>query len=211
MSKNKFFNTYNLVFIAIMTALSLVLSEFPKIPIFFLKVDFSDVPIIFSAVHIHPLAGVFIALVKNLVGLASTSTMFVGELSNFILSCAYCLVASLLFYYSKRTKLKIAISSVIAALAATIVALATNYFIMIPLYIKLYGLSVLQGYSKAGFIFSIILPFNLIKFGLETAVFLGLYFGLYKVLHKLKPECRKQNEKDQTHIDIDIDINIKEV
>ena len=205
MSKNKFFNTYNLVFIAIMTALSLVLSEFPKIPVFFLKVDFSDVPIIFSAVHIHPLAGVFIALVKNLVGLASSSTMFVGELSNFILSCAYCLVASLLFY-AKRTKTKIIISSVIAVFAATAVALATNYFVMIPLYIKLYGLGALQGYSKAGFIFSIILPFNLIKFGLETAVFLGLYFGLYKVLHKLRPECRKQNDTNQMHIDIDTKI-----
>lgn len=201
MSKNKFFNTYNLVFIAIMTALSLVLSEFPKIPLFFLKVDFSDVPIIFSAIYIHPLSGVLIALVKNLVGLASTSTMFMGELSNFMLSCTYCLVASLLFY-KNRTKTKIIISSIIAVVAVTAMALLTNYFIMIPLYIRLYGLGALQGYSMAGFIFSIILPFNLIKFGLETAAFLALYFGLYKVLNKLRPECRN-NKTNPTHIDFD--------
>ena len=63
--KNKFFNTYNIVIIAIMTALSLILSEFPKIPIFFLDIDFSDVPIIFSAFYIHPLTAVFISLVKK--------------------------------------------------------------------------------------------------------------------------------------------------
>lgn len=201
MSKNKFFNTYNIVFTAIMTALSLVLSEFPKIPVFFLKVDFSDVPIIFSSVYIHPLIGVFIALVKNLVGLASTSTMGVGELSNFILSCVYCLTASLMFYKT-RTKAKLVISSVVSAIAVTITALLTNYFMMIPLYIKLYGLGALRGYSETAFIFSIILPFNLIKFGLETAVFLALYFSLYRILERLKPEYRdeKQINMDSNHI-----------
>jgi ECF transporter S component (folate family) len=202
MVRKKFINTYNLVFIAIMTALSLTLSEFPKIPVFFLKVDFSDVPIIFSAVYIHPLAGVFIALVKNLVGLASSSTMFVGELSNFILSCTYCLVASLMFYKT-RAKTKLVISSVTAIFAVTVMALLTNYFMMIPLYIKLYGLGALQGYSKTAFLFSIILPFNLVKSGLETAVFLALYFGLYKVLDKLKPDYRDNNT---THMNIDINI-----
>lgn len=203
MVRNKFFNTYNLVFIAIMTALSLVLSEFPKIPIFFLKVDFSDVPIIFSAVYVHPLAGVFIALVKNLVGLATTSTMFVGELSNFILSCTYCLTASLI-YHKNRNKTKLLISSVLAIIAVTVMALLTNYFMMIPLYINLYGLKALRGYSEVAFLFYIILPFNLVKFSLQTAVFLALYFGLYKVLDKLKPEYR---DKNSTNINIDINIS----
>ena len=159
-------------------------------------------PIIFSAVHIHPLAGVFIALVKNLVGLASSSTMFVGELSNFILSCAYCLVASLLFY-AKRTKTKIIISSVIAVFAATAVALATNYFVMIPLYIKLYGLGALQGYSKAGFIFSIILPFNLIKL-IKTAVFLVLFF-----IKSAQTKARMPKTKRYKINIFDIDTKIK--
>ncbi|HEY8443691.1 MAG TPA: ECF transporter S component [Clostridia bacterium] len=199
MQKNRFFNTYNLVFIAIMTGMSLVLSEFPKIPIFFLKVDFSDVPIIFSAVYIHPTAGVFIALVKNLVGLASSSTMFVGELSNFILSTTYCLVASLMFYKT-RTKTKLVISSVTAIIAVTAMALLTNYFMMIPLYIKLYGLGALRGYSITAFLFTIILPFNLAKFSLETAVFLALYLALYKVLYKFKPEFRNGSTNIKTTV-----------
>lgn len=191
--KNKFFNTYNIVIISIMTALSLVLSEFPKIPIFFLDVDFSDVPIIFSAFYIHPLTAVFIALVKNLVGLATSTTMFVGELSNFLLSCLYSLTASFMFMKS-RTKPKIVVSSLIAILAVTIGAMFSNYFLMLPMYINLYGLEALQGLSKSAFILTIILPFNLAKFGLQTGAFLALYLSLYKVLYRLKPAYMRENK-----------------
>lgn len=184
--KISFLNTYNVAIVAVMTALSLVLSEFPKIPIFFLDVEFSDVPIIFSAFYIHPLSAVFIALIKNLVGLASSSTMFVGELSNFVLSCLYSLTASCMFYKT-RTKPKIVISSLIAIVVVTTGAMLSNYFVMLPLYIRLYGLGALQGLSKSAFIFTIILPFNLAKFGLQTGVFLALYLSLFKVLYKFKP------------------------
>ena len=198
--KNRFFNTYNIVVIAIMTALSLVLSEFPKIPIFFLDVDFSDVPIIFSAFYIHPLTAVLIALVKNLVGLTTSTTMFVGELSNFLLSCLYSLTASCMFMKS-RNKPKTVVSSLIAILAVTVGAMFSNYFMMLPLYINLYGLGALQGLSKSAFIFTVILPFNLAKFGLQTGVFLALYFSLYKVLYRLKPAYLKEQnieKKDKT-------------
>ena len=50
-------------------------------------------------------------------------------------------------------KTKIIISSVIAVFAATAMALATNYFVMIPLYIKAIQLGRVTRVFQAGFIF----------------------------------------------------------
>lgn len=191
MSRRKFLNTYNLVVIAIMTAMSLVLSEFPKLSIFpvapFLEVDFSDLPIIFSAFFIHPLAAVFISLIKNVAGLASSTTMFVGEFSNFTLSCVYSLTASVIFM-RKRTRVKVLISCLISILAVTVGAMASNYFVMLPLYMKIYEFHIPEGFNMASFLFAVILPFNLIKFGLCTTAFFTLYLSLEKIFYKFKPE-----------------------
>lgn len=194
MLKRKFLNTYNLVVIAILTAMSLVLSEFPQFAIFpavpFLTVDFSDLPIIFSAFFIHPLAAVIISLVKNIAGLPTSATFFVGELSNFLLSCIYSLTASLIFMKS-RTRTKVIITSLLSVFAVSFAAMLSNYFAIFPLYMKLGGFTLPEGFSLARFMYTYILPFNLIKFGLQTAAFLILYLSLEKVFYRLKPEyCR---------------------
>lgn len=201
MKKRSFFNTYNIVLIGIMTAVSLILSEFPRFPIIpaapYLDVDFADVPIIFTAFYVHPVAGVIISLIKNLVGLFTTSTGGIGELSNFILSSTYAVTGSI-FFFKDRKHYHAIIFSIVAIIVTTIMAMCTNYFLMLPLYLKI------SGPALRKYVITIILPFNLIKFSLQTAAFLTLYFSSYSVMKKFfltdKEKPQPKTFEEQTDI-----------
>ena len=64
----------------------------------FIKLDFSDLPELIGAFAYGPIAGVLIALLKNLIHMAVSQSGFVGELSNFLLGASFSLVAGLLYY-----------------------------------------------------------------------------------------------------------------
>ena len=51
----------------------------------FIKFDFSDLPALLGSFALGPVCGVLICLIKNVLHLAFSNSMFVGELSNFIL------------------------------------------------------------------------------------------------------------------------------
>ena len=67
-------------------AVVLMYLEIP-IPIMpgFIKFDFSDLPALLGVYALGPVAGIIICLIKNVVHLAASQSMLVGELSNFIL------------------------------------------------------------------------------------------------------------------------------
>ena len=66
----------------------------------FVKMDFSELPVLVGTFAMGPLAGVIIELVKNLLNvlLHGTSTAGVGELSNFVIGCAFVLILLSFFY-----------------------------------------------------------------------------------------------------------------
>ena len=90
--------------IAILGALSAVL--FPlEIPIVaFYKLDFSTLPALLGAFSMGPLPGLAILLIKDLSRLAYSSSMYVGELADFIMSAAFILPASLIYRKHKTRK-----------------------------------------------------------------------------------------------------------
>ena len=51
----------------------------------FIKFDFSDLPALLGSFALGPVCGILICLIKNVLHLAFSNSMFVGELSNFIL------------------------------------------------------------------------------------------------------------------------------
>lgn len=71
-------------------AVVLMYLEIP-IPIMpgFIKFDFSDLPALLGAYALGPVAGIIICLIKNVVHLAASQSMLVGELSNFILGSVF--------------------------------------------------------------------------------------------------------------------------
>lgn len=66
--------------------------------------DLSDLPAFIGAFVYGPLAGLLIELVKNLLGLFSTSTGGVGELANFLMGASFSVTAGLI-YKGHKTKI----------------------------------------------------------------------------------------------------------
>ena len=100
--------TKKLVMAALLGALAAILMVLDfNVPLApgFIKFDFSDFPVLIGGFVFGPLTGVLIAFLKIVLNLLfkPTTTMFVGEASNFLLSVCYMGVACL-YYRKHRTK-----------------------------------------------------------------------------------------------------------
>lgn len=183
-------NTRKMVLVAMLGAVStvLMLLEFnvPLVPPF-IKMDFSELPIILGGFIMGPLAGSAIVLIKILLNLVfnGTTTMFVGEAMNLLLSLCY-MLPSVLIYRCKKTKKWAAISMALGTVIVSIAGVLMNYFVMFPLYAWAYKMpmdSIISMGSAVNpavdslftmMLFSI-LPFNLFKYGLVSLITFLVY------------------------------------
>lgn len=158
----------------------------------FIKLDFSDLPELIGAFAYGPLAGVLIALLKNLIHMAVSQSGFVGELSNFLLGASFSLVAGLI-YKHKKTKGEAMIASVAASLVMALISVPFNYFVIYPLYYNVLGFpqaAVLQMYQiilpktksilQALLIFN--LPFTFVKGLIVSIITMVIYKPLSPIL-----------------------------
>lgn len=191
--------TKQITTIAIMGAISAVLMMFsfalPFAPSF-LKLDVSDLPVIICGFLLGPVSGVITAFIKIVLNLLlnGTGTMFVGETSNLALTIAYVLPASII-YKRNKTRQSAIKGLVVSTILVSILALASNYFVMFPLYAKLMGLSMdaIVGMASAVnplvndaltmFIFAL-LPFNLVKYSLVSVICVFAYKHLSHLFKK---------------------------
>jgi riboflavin transporter FmnP len=122
-----------------------------------------------------PIGAIQIILIKLLlkIAISGTSTMFVGELQNFLLSCAYVLPA-VLYYRKHKTKQGALVGLVIGTIVTILVSILTNLYMIFPFYIQLYGLdwdTIIGMYGQANpfihdiptFIIFSVLPFNIVS------------------------------------------------
>lgn len=175
----KLFTTKNLVLIAMFSALAVVLHilDFP-IPFIapeFYKIDLSEIPVLIGSFIMGPVAGVMIEAIKIILKLLikGTSTAYVGDLANFVIGC--CLVISASWIYKKNKSKKgafigMAVGTLIMAVAGAII----NYAILIPFYVKAFGMPldvILQMGAKINplisnkwtFVLICVVPFNIVK------------------------------------------------
>ena len=194
-------NTKNnfIVVVAMLGALAgiLMFIKFP-IPIApsFYKLDFSDTACLIGGFALGPWAAVLICFIKNLINVIfeGTTTAFVGELSNFIMSCALCVPAAI--YYKKEHTKKGAIKAMIIGICSLVVVSAiVNYFVVIPAYVKFmnFPLEAIIGLGtkvipSVHSLFTLILfctiPFNLIKGILVCLVTFILYKRVSPLINK---------------------------
>lgn len=180
--------------LSILSALSVVLYYFIKIPMSailpfipsFLDIHFSAVPIYIAGFMFGPLSGTVVAVLRMLAKLPGSTTLGIGELSDFIIGTLTVVVASFI-YHRNKTK-----SGAIKALVASVfvwvaVSVLTNWLIIMPFYITLmdfntvYGmLRVIPGITESNYMLYYlviaVIPFNLI---LATLVSV-LTFSIYK-------------------------------
>lgn len=173
--------------IGVLTAVAVVLQylEFP-IPLVpsFLKLDFSDLPELIGAFAYGPLAGIAIALLKNVIHLLVSQSEIVGELSNFLLGGVFALTAGLI-YRRHKTKKTALLAGAAASLVMALVSVATNYFVVYPLYYKVLAsepvvlgfyqaiLPSIQNVFQALWVFNV--PFTLVKGLICVAIAMPVY------------------------------------
>lgn len=178
-------NTKIIVYIGLLSAISVVLCHFPHFPVLpafpFLKIDFADVPSLFAAVTLNPVSAVIVELIKNAVQLPTSSTGFVGEISNFIVGSSFAVSLWVIKRFTGKNLLmknKLLYALPVAIVIQTIVAMVSNYYVIAPMY---FG----ANYDKiVEFVIYGALPFNLIKGALQSVAFYVLYRGISPYINK---------------------------
>ena len=163
----------------------------------FAEFDLSALPEMIGGFILGPAGAVEIIAVKILLILVfkGTSSMFTGEVQNFLLSLAYVLPA-VLYYRKNRTKKGAAIGLVLGSVLSVIVAIFTNLYLIFPAYIYLYGMSwdsIIEICSAANpwitdvptFAAFSVVPFNVISRAVTSVITMLVYKKISVPLKKL--------------------------
>lgn len=180
--------------VGVLSALAAILFLWPEIPIFppVYKLDFSNLPALLAGFSMGPWYGLVVVAIKSISGMMHSSSGFVGELADFLMSGAFVVVAS--FVYARNRSFKGAIIGMLLGIVAMVVASAlSNYYILIPFYLgeglteeKLFGM--MQAFvpavdSMGKLIALITIPFNLIKGVAISLITTLIYKRLSRLLH----------------------------
>ena len=151
----------------------------------FLQLDLKDTVICIGGFVFGPLAAAIISIVVAVVEMFTVSdTGPIGLIMNVLATCAYCCTAA--FVYKKmHTKKGAVIGLTLGIIALTAVMLLWNYLIT-PIYM------VMDRSVVAAMLAPVLLPFNLVKGGLNMALILLLYKPVVTALRraKLVPESQ---------------------
>lgn len=206
----------NVKFIArtgIFAAISVILYLVPlfnfNLPFFpgFLKIHLDEIPALIAGFAYGPLSGFFIVLIKTLCKLPFTSTMCVGELADFIYSCAFIVPASLI--YKKMHTFKGALISMgIAVVIQTLTAAFITTFLILDFYIFVMGfpegalLKMCQAVNpnitdlRWSFFLYVGLPFNAFKDLLVAVATIAIYKKLHTLIDKIGVQKNQDNSEN---------------
>lgn len=190
--------------VAFLATLSFVLYTYLRFPIFpippfnVLEMDFSAVPSLLGGFALGPVAAVIIECIKVGIKMAAqgSATGYVGDLSNLIVSLAFVMPATIYYRFNKTRKGAL-IGMIIGVAANALVASLSNYFIIVPMYAKLFSPALME--VRTLFAFGYGLAFNLIKTVCTCIIVFFLYKRLSKVLHLgIKPNSKRIPKKQLT-------------
>ncbi len=217
----RMFSSTHIAFIATFATLAAVLYildftmpfAFPG----FLEFKLSDIPILIGSFTLGPLYGAVIVVVEILLKLVikGTSTMFVGELSDLLTSCAFAVTAGLI--YKRHRTFKGALAAMgVGTLVEVTVALLVNWLVLVPFYVQFFfggNWAPLVGMMKPLFpsctretfyhfyLWVSVLPFNLLRCLVANLVTLLVYKRISRLInsvnHKIygKPDRNVAKEK----------------
>lgn len=172
---------------ALLTAFAVAL-QYIEVPIplvpSFIKLDFSDLPELIGSFVLGPQYGVLICFLKNLIHLPVSNSMFIGEFSNFILGAIFVFVAGIIYKYNK-TKRGAIIGCIVGAVAMATLSIATNYFVVYPVYAQLWvggDMNIIVSMYKALLPCSDTLLKSLIIFNVPFTLFKGLIDAIIAII-----------------------------
>lgn len=180
--------------LAMLTAIAVAADIFLRLPNIggFLTYEPKDVILTIGAFIFGPVAGLIMSLVVCTIEMVTISTTgVIGLLMNFLASGVFIGVASVI-YYRKKTLSRAIIGLIAGSLSMIVIMLLWNY-IMTPIFMGVPREAVLEMFLP------LLIPFNAIKAGLNSALVLLLYKGVVTALRKSKlvPEREASDGSDR--------------
>ena len=174
--------TYTAIFAAIATVLMYFEFPIPFMPPF-LKVDLSGAVVLIGAFIFGIAPAITMIGIKDIIHLTQTQTGGSGEVADFLMLSTLVVIAVLLYRGHKSRKMAV-LGCAAGSVAMACVGMLTNYFLIIPFYSQDMPLQAIfdacnainpyvtgmQGYLLLG-----VLPFNLIKGAILTAITMLAY------------------------------------
>ena len=193
------FHVRKVAMIGMFSAIAMILMLFdfplPFAPEFY-KLDFSELPVLVGTFAFGPAAGVMMEFIKIMLKLfiKGTSTVFVGDLANFVIGCSFILPASV-FYMFRKGKKNAIIACIVGTICITVFGTAFNAVYLLPAFAELYGMplenllamgSTVNPLAKEGdiisFVIACVAPMNLIKGTAISIVTLLIYKPLSPII-----------------------------
>ena len=173
-----------MTYTALLTALAIILSYFPEIPLAFfapwLKLDFSFTPMLLAGFALGPVAGLTALILTNLAHLLGSTSAGVGEIANTLVGASY-LLPAMLMYQHKRTLRTALVGIGLGILLMVVAAVLSNMYIMMPFFLG----DKLASFDMAKYIATGVIPFNLIKGVLNSLIVYLLYKRLSTLLKNI--------------------------
>lgn len=171
-----------LVQMSMLAAIAVVLILLIRFPLLsgapYLEYDMADIPVLLGAFTLGPAAGMMILTVVSAIqAFLLGGNNIIGFIMHMTASGALVLVSSLLYRHMREGSRSLVISLVAGSLSMAALIIPLN-LIFTPL---LFGMPVA---SVKALILPVVLPFNLIKAGLNGSIFFLLYKSLRYVIKR---------------------------
>ena len=140
-AKRSYFSSARIAVIAMFSALAAILYIFNFALPFafpsFLEFKFSDIPVLIGSFALGPVSSVIIVVSEILIKLVvkGSSTMFVGEISDLLTSCAFAVTAGII-YKKHRTFKGALVGMAVGTAVEVVVALLINWLFLVPFYVQ---------------------------------------------------------------------------
>ena len=190
MMERKLLNTKNVVLMGMFGALAAVLMLF-EVPLPFLApsfygLDFAEVPMLVGTFALGPAAGIVMQIVKILIKLIlkPTSTGFVGEFANVVMSCALILPAGFIYRF-KKSKTGAVAGMAVGTVLMAVVGVVMNALVMIPFYSNFMPIDTVNPAVSSVWTLAIFCvgPFNLVKGALTSMITAVIYKRISVLIH----------------------------
>ena len=195
-TKKKTISVQYLTRIAVLTALSSILFMISIPIVAFYSLDLSNLPVLLGAFSMGPIPGLIILGLKSLIGCLTSSTMYVGELADFIMG-ASCVLPAALIYQRNKSRKGALIGMITGTVALILAGCLTNAYLLIPFYMKAFGMpmeAIIGMCAQAlpfvdtelKVILFVTAPFNLLKGVVLCVLTYMIYKPLSPLLHVRK-------------------------
>lgn len=172
--------TRTMVCAALLSAISFIIRQFsfPFVIAPFLKMEFSEVPVLLAGMIFGPVTGLCVQAVKDILLVLIRGSALWGVFSDFVSGGSFVLFFSLIGRRSHQNELR-------GLIAASIVSTALRCIISVPLNYLVLSAQFGNDISYiTGMLAPAILPFNAIK----SLCGIALFIPIYQLIKKKRPE-----------------------